>query len=194
MAQKMTHSEAGEGRAGSRASKRWYVLRTYVGYEARARTALQDRIRRSHVEEKFGEILVPTEERTSRRGAPRTTHAIATPGYLFIEMEMTPESRAVVTGTPRILGFIGGAHPQTLAPAQVEEVRRAMTEGVVRPRAPLRWGPGDSVRVREGPFANLTGAVEAVDPAKQKVRVVISIFGRPTPVELDASSVEKLEV
>jgi transcriptional antiterminator NusG len=174
-------------------AKKWYVIQTYSGYENKVKTALQERIRQYSMEEKFGEILIPTETVQQARAGGKSTirQKNSFPGYIFVEMEMTEPVWHIVKDTPKVTGFIGNQTPQEVKPPQIEELRKGIVEGAVKPKPRFSFEEGDEVRVIDGAFANFSGTVEEVKPEKQKLKVKVSIFGRATPVELEFSQVEK---
>jgi transcriptional antiterminator NusG len=174
-------------------SKKWYVIHTYSGYEAKVRDALQQRAKQHALEEKFGEILIPHETVTENRpgGKVRTRQKLSLPGYIFVEMEMSELVWHLVKDTPKVTGFIGNQTPQEVPMAQIDNLRRGIQEGVVKPKPRQVFEVGEEVRVLDGAFANFTGTVDDVKVDKQKLKVKVSIFGRPTSVELDFASVEK---
>jgi transcription termination/antitermination protein NusG len=174
-------------------SKKWYVVTTYSGYENKVKTALAERIRQHKMEEKFGEILIPSETVTesAKDGKQRVKTKTSFPGYVFVEMEMSEHTWHLVKDTPKVTGFIGNQRPQEVKPPQVEDLRKGIVEGAVKPKPRHLFQEGDEVRVVVGAFANFSGTVQEVKPDKQKLKVMVSIFGRPTPVELDFSHVEK---
>ena len=183
-------TETGEAQAGG---KKWYVVTTYSGYENKVKGALQERIRQFHLEDKFGEILIPAETVTesAKDGKQRIKTKTSFPGYVFVEMEMSEHAWHLVKDTPKVTGFIGNQRPQEVKPPHIEEVRKGIVEGAVKPKPRHQFQEGDEVRVVVGAFANFSGTVQEVKPDKQKLKVMVSIFGRPTPVELDFSHVEK---
>jgi len=172
----------------------WYVINTHSGYENKAKLALEDAIQRAGAEHKFGEVLVPTEQIVSvRDGKKKTTTRKSYPGYMFVEMDMDSESFHIVRSTPKVKGFIGGS--RTPPPMPEDEVRRLTNqaeedEGVEMIVAD--FDRGEEVRVIDGPFASMNGKVEEVNTTRAKLRVMVSIFGRPTSVELDFTQVERL--
>lgn len=172
---------------------KWYVVNTYSGLENRAKKALEERIRQYSLDEKFGEILVPTETVEEIKGGVRKAQSRKCfPGYMLVQMELSDEASHLVRNTPKITGFVGNAKkPPSLSDAEVERMR-TMAHGVQKVRAKVEFNEGDQVKVIEGPFANFNGNVEEVKPDKQKVRVMVSIFGRSTPVELDYAQVERV--
>ncbi len=178
------------------AAMKWYVVNTYSGFEQRAKQCLIDRVRTEALEHYFGEILIPTEKVVDvKQGAKRTTDRKFFPGYIIVQMELTDETWHLVKNTQKITGFVGGENARRPTPIRESEVRRItaqMEEGTVKPKPKQDFSEGEQVRVTDGPFMNFTGTVEEVRPDKQKVRVLVSIFGRATPVELDFIQVESL--
>jgi transcriptional antiterminator NusG len=183
-------TEAGTGVA---MSKKWFVVHTYSGFENKVRDALQQRIKEHHMEDRFGEILIPTETVTEPRagGKSRVRQKNSFPGYVFVEMLMSEEAWHLVKDTPKVTGFIGNQKPQEVKPPQIDDLRKIIVEGAVKPKPRVSFEAGNQIRVIDGPFANFSGTVEEVNPDKQKLRVKVSIFGRATPVELDFAQVEK---
>jgi len=171
---------------------KWYVVHTYSGYENRAKQLLEERIQSAKMEECFGEILVPTESVVEvRQGAKRTTSRKFFPGYMIVQMALNEESWHLVKGTQKITGFVGGGmSPPAIPEHEVRRITEQIEEGAVRPKAKQTFEEGLQVRVIDGPFVNFSGVVEEVRPEKQKLRVLVSIFGRATPVELDFVQVE----
>jgi len=173
-------------------AKKWYVVHTYSGHENRARLSLLERIRTHALTDQFGEILIPTENVLEVvKGQRRTATRKFYPGYLFVQMELNEKTFHLVKNTPKITGFLGGTNPTPVKETEIAAINTAMTEGQVKPKPRVHFEEGDSVRVIDGPFSNFSGTVEEVKPEKQKVRVLVSIFGRATPVELDFGQVEK---
>ena len=175
------------------AGKKWYVVTTYSGYENKVKSALQERIRQHRMEDKFGEIMIPAETvtDTTKDGKQRLKTKTSFPGYVFVEMEMSETIWHLVKDTPKVTGFIGNQRPQEVKPPHIEDLRKGIVEGAVKPKPRHQFQEGDEVRVVVGAFANFSGTVQEVKPDKQKLKVMVSIFGRPTPVELDFSHVEK---
>ena len=175
-------------------SKRWYVVHAYSGFEKRVAGALKERVQRFSMQEKFGEILVPTEEVVEMRGGQkRRSERKFFPGYVLVEMEMTDDSWHLVKSTPKVTGFVGGTanRPTPITQKEVDAILRQVQEGVEKPRPKVLFETGEAVRVKEGPFTDFHGNVEDVNYEKSKLRVSVTIFGRSTPVELDFSQVEK---
>jgi transcription termination/antitermination protein NusG len=177
---------------GADRKKRWYVVQAYSGYENKVKASLEERIRQYNMQDVFGEILIPREQVTEVRGAAkRTTSRTFYPGYMFVQMALTDESWHLVKDTPKVSGFVGGRYPTAVPASQINLVAQQVAEGAAKPKPRVVFEQGDHVRVVEGAFANFTGTIEEVKPEKQKVRVLVSIFGRATPVELDYAQVEK---
>jgi len=172
---------------------RWYVVHTYSGYEEKAKKALQDRIKANKAEDFFSEILVPSENVVEIvKGEKKTSNKRFFPGYILVRMILTNKTWHVVKNTPKITGFIGGStHPPAVPDEEVKKLTSQIDEGTLRTKPTADFSIGDSVRVMDGPFANFNGVVEEIKPEKRKVRVLVSIFGRSTPVELDFIQVEK---
>lgn len=174
-------------------TKKWYVVTTYSTYENKVKLALQERIRQHHMEDKFGEILIPSEtvSTVGKDGKARVRSKTTFPGYIFVEMEMGEHAWHVVKDTPKVTGFVGNQKPREVKPPHIEDLRKGITEGAVKPKPRQQFQEGDEVRVVAGAFANFSGTVQEIRPDKQKLKVMVSIFGRPTPVELDTGHVEK---
>lgn len=176
---------------------KWYIVHTYSGYEKKAKLSLQQRIKSAKLEEFFGdmetEILIPTEEVVEiKKGEKKSSERKFFPGYMFIRMELNEQTWHLVKTTPKITGFLGNAKPTPVSDAEVRKITQQMEEGIQRPKPRIEFESGEEVRVIDGPFMNFNGIVEEVRPDKGKVRVMVSIFGRSTPVELDFTQVEKL--
>jgi|TARA_B100000530_G_scaffold322795_1_gene258077 transcriptional antiterminator NusG len=173
---------------------KWYAVSTFSGYEARAKTLLEENIKTARLEALFGEILVPTEEVVELRGgAKRTMQKKLMPGYMFIQMELVTEAWHCVKDTEKITGFVGDdKNPKPISEREIKKLTQQVEEGAVRPTTQKMFEEGTNVRVVDGPFLNFSGTVEEVLSAKQKVRVLVSIFGRATPVELDFMQVERM--
>lgn len=171
---------------------KWYAVHTYSGHENKAKLSLLDRAKNAGLEHLFEEILIPTESVLEMaKGQKRTTTRKLYPGYMFVQMEFDNESYHLVKDTPHITGFLGGANPTPVKEAEIAQINTQMTEGAIKPKPKVLFEEGENVRVVDGPFANFSGVVEDVKPEKHKVRVLVSIFGRATPVELDFAQVEK---
>ena len=174
------------------ADKKWYVVHTYSGHENKARLSLIERIKQSTIAEQFGDVLIPTESVLEVvKGQRRTTTRKFYPSYLFVQMAMNERTFHLVKNTPKVTGFLGGTNPTPVRESEIQSIATAMTEGATKPKPKVLFEEGENVRVIDGPFANFAGTVEEVKAEKQKVRVLVSIFGRATPVELDFGQVEK---
>ncbi|MDU0810846.1 MAG: transcription termination/antitermination protein NusG [Burkholderia sp.] len=175
--------------------KHWYVVHAYSGMEKSVQRALQERIDRSRIKEKFGQILVPTEEVIEVRNGHKTlTERRFFPGYVLIEMEMTDEAWHLVKNTDKITGFVGSTRnrPSPVSKKEVEKILLQMQEGVEKPRPKILFEVGEMIRVKEGPFTDFNGTVEEANYEKSKARVSVTIFGRATPVELEFYQIEKI--
>src|ERR1051325_5125450 len=184
-----------EAVAAPRGNLRWYVVHAYSGMEKAVERNLRERIERSGMQDKFGRILVPTEEVVElKNGKKAVTERRFFPGYVLVEMLMDDDSWHLVKHTSKVTGFVGGAknRPSPISEAEVMKIVTQMQEGVEKPRPKVQWEVGETVRIKEGPFTDFNGAVEDVNYDKSKVRVAVTIFGRATPVELDFAQVEKV--
>jgi transcriptional antiterminator NusG len=181
--------------AAAPSNLRWYVVHAYSGMEKAVERNLRERIDRSGMQEKFGRILVPTEEVVELKGGKKSvTERRFFPGYVLVEMLMDDDTWHLVKHTSKVTGFVGGAknRPAPISEAEVMKIVHQMQEGIEKPRPKVEWMVGELVRVKEGPFTDFNGAIEEVNYDKSKVRVSVTIFGRATPVELDFSQVEKV--
>jgi len=171
----------------------WYVVQAYSTFEDKVVERLTERIERSGLAEQFGEIIVPREEVVElKKGQKVSSQRKFFPGYILVEMEMNDETWHVVKDTPQVSGFLGsGGKPRPMPAKEVAALKQQIEEGVERPRPKVMFDIGDAVRVMDGPFASFNGVVEEVMEDKAKLKVSVSIFGRPTPVELDFVQVEK---
>jgi transcriptional antiterminator NusG len=181
--------------SGAEMAKKWYVIQAYSGYESKVKVALEERIRQHGMEEFFGEILIPKEnvQDTTKTGGKRVTSRTFYPGYIFVNMELNERTWHLVKDTPKVSGFVGGRHPTPVALSEINAIFQQVAEGAAKPKPRVVFDTGDHVRVTDGAFANFTGTVQEVNPSKQKVTVLVSIFGRATPVELEYSQVEKTQ-
>jgi transcriptional antiterminator NusG len=174
---------------------RWYVVQAYAGMEKAVERAIQERVNREGMQDKFGRILVPMEEVVEvKNGQKRTTERKFFPGYVLVEMVMDDQTWHLVKHTNKVSGFVGGGkntRPTPISEAEVEKIVNQMQEGSDKPRHKIEFTVGEVVRVKEGPFTDFNGAVEEVNYEKSKVRVAVTIFGRSTPVELEFAQVEK---
>lgn len=173
-------------------AKRWYGVHTYSGFENKVRLSLVERIKNFNLEEFFGEVLIPSETVVElKKGEKRTSSRKFFPGYILVNMELNDETWHVVKETSKVTGFVGGNNPVAIPDEEVQKITRRMEEGAEKPRPKVLFEVGETVRVTDGPFLNFSGVVEDVKPDKGKLRVMVSIFGRATPVELEFMQVEK---
>jgi transcriptional antiterminator NusG len=172
----------------------WYVVHAYSNYEHKVKSSLEERIKRYGLQDKFGEVLVPTEEVVEmREGQRRKSERKFFPGYVLVQMEMDDETWHLVKEVPKVLGFIGGSsdRPAPITESEANAILNRVQEGADKPRPKVLFEPGEVVRVTAGPFNDFNGVVEQVNYDKNKVRVAVQILGRSTPVELDFGQVEK---
>jgi len=172
---------------------RWYGVHTYSGFENKVKLNLEERIRMLGVEEQFGQILIPSETVVElKNGERRTSSRKFFPGYILVQMELNNETWHVVKDTPKVTGFVGGGTaPPAIPDEEIAKITTRIEEGAERPKPKVEFEVGETVRVVDGPFLNFTGVVEDVKPDKGKLKVMVSIFGRVTPVELEFIQVEK---
>jgi transcription termination/antitermination protein NusG len=175
-------------------AKRWYVLHAYSGFEQHVKRSLADRIKHSGMADKFGEILVPTEEVVEMRGGQkRRSERKFFPGYVLVQMELDDDTWHLVKSVPKIMGFVGGSsdRPSPISDREADQILNRIQEGVEKPKPKVLFEPGEMVRVTDGPFNDFNGVVEEVNYEKSRLRVAVLIFGRSTPVELEFGQVEK---
>ena len=173
---------------------RWYVVHAYSGYEKKVALALQDRVKLHRLDDRFGEIMVPTEEVVEMRdGQKRTSERMFFPGYVLVQMELDDQTWHLVKETPRVLGFIGGTknNPKPISETEANKILQQQEEGIQPSSQITAFEPGEMIRVIDGPFNDFSGVVEEIDQEKSKVKVAVMIFGRSTPVELDFTQIER---
>jgi len=173
--------------------KRWYIVHTYSGQEKRAKQSLLERAKQAGMEEFFDEILVPEENVVEMvKGQKRTSKRKFFPGYILVRMDLNDETWHIVKGTPKITGFVGNTEqPPPISDDEVARMTQRIKEGAVKPKPKINFDEGENVRVVTGPFANFSGFVDEVMPEKEKLKVMVQVFGRATPVVLDYTNVEK---
>jgi transcriptional antiterminator NusG len=173
---------------------KWYIVHAYSNFEKKVAEAIRDQAKSSGLEDKFSEILVPTEDVVEiRRGRKINTERKFFPGYVLVKMDLTDEAYHLVKNTPKVTGFLGSqAKPMPVSEAEVQRIVGAVEEGVERPRPTIRFELGEKVKVTDGPFQSFDGVVESVDEDRARLRVSVSIFGRATPVDLEYGQVEKV--
>ena len=175
-------------------AKRWYVIHAYSGFEKKVAQSIKEQALVQGLGDLVEEVLVPTEEVVEiRRGQRFSSERKFFPGYVLVRMELTDDTYHLVSGTPKVTGFLGsGKTPMPISDAEAERILHQVKEGVERPRPSVRFEVGEQVRVLEGPFQSFNGFVEDVDEERSRLKVSVSIFGRPTPVELDYAQVERV--
>ncbi len=176
--------------------KRWYIVHTYSGHEVKAKQSLLERAKALGHASAFDEVLIPEETVVElvKGGEKRTSKRKFFPGYILVHMDLTDETWHVVRDTPKVTGFVGtdnGKKPTPISDDEVARMTQQMKEGAAKPKPKIVFEEGEAVRVVTGPFANFSGYVDEVKPEKEKVRVMVQVFGRATPIELDYIQVEK---
>ena len=174
--------------------KNWYIIHTYSGFERKVAESLKSRIDAENLSDKFGEIMVPTEDVIEiKQGKKVVTQKLFYPGYVLVEMEMNDETWHVVRSTPRVTGFVGsGSTPTPLSIEEVDRIVHRVEVAAENPKPKLEFERGESVKITEGPFKDFTGSVDEINSDRSTLRVMVTIFGRATPVELDFYQVEKV--
>ncbi len=171
----------------------WYIIHTYSGYENRVKETLEKRIKAFGLEDKITQILIPTEKVVEvKKGKKVESVKKFFPGYILIQMEMDDHLWHFVRNTPKVTGFVGGKKPKPLTDQEVEEILSQVKTSREKPKAEIKFAPNDKVKIIDGPFKNFIGTVEEVNADKGTVRVMVTIFGRSTPVELGFLKVEKV--
>lgn len=175
-------------------TKRWYVVHAYSGFENYVKRFLEERVKSEGLEERFGDILIPTEDVVEMRaGQKRRSERKFFPGYVLVQMEMDEQTWHLVRHIPKVLGFIGGTpdKPAPISDKEADTILMRVQEGAEKPKPKVLFEPGEVVRITEGSFADFHGVVEEVNYEKSRLRVAVLIFGRSTPVEFLFSQVEK---
>ena len=176
-------------------TKNWYIVHTYSGFENKVKESLLQRVQAYGLQDEIGEVLIPTEDVVEKRagGGVKTSARRFFPGYILVEMNMTDNAWHVVKNTPKVTGFVGaGAKPTPLTKDEVEQILQQVRTAAEKPKPKYTFDKGDDVRINEGPFAGFNGKVDEVNHEKNTLKVMVTIFGRSTPVELDFLQVEKL--
>ena len=175
-------------------SRRWFVVHTYSGFENKVAEGILSRAKIFGMTERITRVLVPTEKVVEvRNKQKRESEQKFFPGYVMVEMELADDTWHLVRSTPKVTGFVGsGTRPVALEPDQVDEIMRQMEAGAEKPKPKSVFQRGDKVRVIDGPFVNFQGMVEDINPERGRMKVVVPVFGRPTPVELEYYQVERL--
>ena len=175
-------------------AKRWYIVHAYTNFERKVADAIRERAKQAGLDELFEEIVVPTEDVVEvRRGRKIQTERKFLPGYVLVRMELTDPAFLLIKNTPKVTGFLGSDNrPMPISDAEAARILHQVQEGVERPKPTVTFEIGEQVRVADGPFASFSGSVEEVDEERARLKVAVSIFGRPTPVELEFGQVEKV--
>ena len=176
------------------ATKSWYIVHTYSGFEKKVAESLQQRVQAYGLQDEIGEILIPTEDVVEMRGGRKVVTAKRFfPGYILVEMNMSDHAWHVVKNTPKVTGFVGaGAKPTPLSKDEVDQILTQVKTAAEKPKPKYMFEKGEQVRINEGPFTSFNGVVDEVNLDKNTLKVMVTIFGRATPVELDFLQVEKI--
>ena len=174
---------------------RWYILHAYSGFERKVKESLESSIQAFGLESRFGQIIVPTEQVTETlNGKKRTVERVFIPGYVLIEMELDNQIWHIIKETPKVTGFLGtGDKPVALTVEEIGSLLNRSSEAREKPRQKIKFEKNESVRITDGPFANFNGVVDEVNEDRETLKVMVTIFGRSTPVELEFGKVEKIE-
>jgi transcriptional antiterminator NusG len=175
-------------------AKRWYIVHAYTNFERKVADAIKERAKSAGLDHLFDEVVVPTEEVVEvKRGRKIQAERKFLPGYVLVKMEMTDAGFVLIKNTPKVTGFLGADNkPAPIPETEAMRILNQVKEGVERPKPTITFEIGEQVKVAEGPFASFQGHVEEVDEERARLKVAVSIFGRPTPVELEFGQVEKV--
>jgi transcription termination/antitermination protein NusG len=192
-----TEGAAGEAvttEAPRNPNMKWYIIHSYSGFERKVRESLESRVQAFGLQEKIGRVLIPTESVTEVRGGKKyTSERMFYPGYVLVEMDMDDHVWHVVKSTPRVTGFVGtGQQPTPLSEEEVQNIVYRVGESKDKPKLKVKFEKNETVRITEGPFASFTGVVDEVNEDRETLKVMVTIFGRSTPVELEFGQVEKV--
>jgi transcriptional antiterminator NusG len=184
----------GAGAQASKTTKRWYIVHAYTNFERKVAEAIRERAKSAGLEHLFEEIMVPTEEVVEvKRGRKIQAERKFLPGYVLVKMQMTDPAFLLIKNTPKVTGFLGSDNkPMPISDDEAMRILHQVKEGVERPKPSITFEIGEQVKVADGPFASFQGHVEEVDEERSRLKVAVSIFGRPTPVELEFGQVEKV--
>ncbi|HEY4995447.1 MAG TPA: transcription termination/antitermination protein NusG [Aestuariivirga sp.] len=176
-------------------AKRWYIVHTYSNFEKKVMESLKEQSIQKGLQDFFEQVIVPTEEVVEiRRGRRIKSERRFFPGYVLAKIDLTDEVFHLIKNTPKVTGFLGsGSKPVPISDAEANRILNQVAEGIEKPKATIHFEVGEQVRVAEGPFASFNGQVEEVDEERSRLKVAVSIFGRPTPVELEYGQVEKVK-
>jgi transcriptional antiterminator NusG len=175
-------------------TKRWYIVHAYSNFEKKVADSIREQAQQKGFGDLFEQVLVPTEEVVEiRRGRKIKSERRFFPGYVLVKVELTDQAYHLIKNTPKVTGFLGSdLKPIPITDAEAARILNQVAEGVERPKASIHFEVGEQVRVADGPFASFSGQIEEVDEERSRVKVAVSIFGRPTPVELEYGQVEKI--
>ena len=192
--QQPIEGEAGAVVPSTIPNMKWYIIHTYSGFEKKVRESLQSRVEAFGLKDKIGRVVIPTETVTTVRGGKKyTSEQMFYPGYVLVEMDLNDDVWHVVKATPRVTGFLGGgSHPAPLSEDEVNQIVHRVAVGKDKPKLRVKFEKNESVRITEGPFANFNGVVDEVNEDRETLKVMVTIFGRSTPVELEFGQVEKV--
>jgi len=176
-------------------AKRWYIVHTYSNFEKKVMESLKEQAAQKGLQDSFEQVIVPTEEVVEiRRGRRIKSERRFFPGYVLAKIDLTDEVFHLIKNTPKVTGFLGsGSKPVPISDAEANRILNQVAEGIEKPKATIHFEVGEQVRVADGPFASFNGQVEEVDEERSRLKVAVSIFGRPTPVELEYGQVEKVK-
>lgn len=176
-------------------AKRWYIVHTYSNFEKKVAEEIRKQAAQKRLEDIFEQVLVPTEEVVEvRRGRRIKSERRFFPGYVLVKVDLTDEAFHLIKNTPKVTGFLGsGLKPVPITDAEANRILNQVAEGIEKPKTSIHFEVGEQVRVADGPFASFNGQVEEVDEERSRLKVAVSIFGRPTPVELEYGQVEKMK-
>jgi transcriptional antiterminator NusG len=176
------------------ANMRWYIIHAYSGFERKVKESLESRVQAFGLQDKIGRVVIPMETVTQvRNGKKYNMEQLVYPGYVLVEMELSDEVWHVVKATPRVTGFLGGAtHPTPLTDEEVNQIIFRVASSKEKPKLKVKFEKNETVRITEGPFANFNGTVDEVNEDRSTLKVMVTIFGRATPVELEFGQVEKV--
>jgi transcription termination/antitermination protein NusG len=176
-------------------AKRWYIVHTYSNFENKVADSIKEQAAQKKLTDLFEQVLVPTEEVVEiRRGRRIKSERRFFPGYVLVKVELSDEAFHLIKNTPKVTGFLGsGQKPVPISDAEASRILNQVAEGVEKPKTSIHFEVGEQVRVADGPFASFNGQVEEVDEERSRLKVAVSIFGRPTPVELEYGQVEKMK-
>lgn len=178
----------------ARMAKNWYIIHTYSGFERKVAESLMNRVQAYGLQDQIGQILIPTEDVVEMKGGKKVVSSkLFFPGYILVEMEMTDETWHLVRNTPKVTGFVSqGQKPTPLTEEEVNQVVHRVSTTTEKPKPKYMYERGETVKIIDGPFSNFTGSVEEINLEKNTLKVMVTIFGRSTPVELEFIQVEKI--